>query len=107
LPNIISVIEADFADDYIYIVSEYAEGGSLQKWLAANGGKSVDNRTSRYDYARNPERTGLSSPRGIYSSRHSKPANILIRKGTFCLADFGVHARNQNALDNFAHGRDI
>jgi serine/threonine protein kinase len=40
LPNVISVIEADFVEDYIYIVSEFADGGSLQRWLAANGGKA-------------------------------------------------------------------
>ena len=89
LPNIISVIEADFVDDYIYIVCEYADGGSLQKWLAVNGGKA---RTVReavtiileilngLDYL---HRTG-------FIHRDIKPANILIRKGTFCLADFGV-----------------
>ncbi len=89
LPNVIAVIEADFDEGYIYIVSEYANGGSLQKWLAANGGKagSIDEAVevtleilNGLDYL---HRTG-------FIHRDIKPANILIRKGTFCLADFGV-----------------
>ncbi len=89
LPNVIAVIEADFYEGYIYIVSEYANGGSLQKWLAAHGGKagSIDEAVeitleilNGLDYL---HRTG-------FIHRDIKPANILIRKGTFCLADFGV-----------------
>ncbi len=89
LPNVISVIEADFYEGYIYIVSEYADGGSLQKWLAVNGGKahSIEQAVTivleilnGLDYL---HRTG-------FIHRDIKPANILIRKGTFCLADFGV-----------------
>ena len=89
LPNIISVIEADFAEGYIYIVSEYADGGSLQRWLAANGGKAhtVEQAVeialeilNGLDYLH----------RAGFIHRDIKPANILIRKGTFCLADFGV-----------------
>ena len=89
LPNVISVIEADYYEGYIYIVSEYADGGSLQKWLAARGGKaqSIEEAVSitleilnGLDYL---HRTG-------FIHRDIKPANILIRKGTFCLADFGV-----------------
>ncbi|HSK74679.1 MAG TPA: serine/threonine-protein kinase, partial [Pyrinomonadaceae bacterium] len=89
LPNIISAIEADFVEDYIYIVSEFAEGGSMQKWLAANGGKaeSVEQAVSITLEILNGldhlHRTG-------FIHRDIKPANILIRKGTFCLADFGV-----------------
>ncbi len=89
LPNVISVIEADFVENYIYIVSEYADGGSLQQWLAVNGGKAqsinqaigiISEILNGLDYL---HRTG-------FIHRDIKPANILIRKGTFCLADFGV-----------------
>jgi tetratricopeptide (TPR) repeat protein len=89
LPNVISVMEADYFEGYIYIVSEYADGGSLQRWLAANGGKAwsieqavniVSEILNGLDYL---HRTG-------FIHRDIKPANILIRKGTFCLADFGV-----------------
>lgn len=89
LPNIISVIEADFAEGYIYIVSEYAEGGSLQRWLAANGGKAhtVEQAVEITMEILN----GLDYlHRAGFIHRDIKPANILIRKGTFCLADFGV-----------------
>ena len=40
LQNVISVIEANKFEDYVYIVSEFAEGGSLEKWLKDNGGKA-------------------------------------------------------------------
>jgi len=89
LPNVISVIEADFAENYIYIVSEYADGGSLHEWLAARGGRArtveeavtiILEILNGLDYL---HRTG-------FIHRDIKPANILIRKGTFCLADFGV-----------------
>ena len=40
LPNVISVIEANIFEDYVYIVSDFAEGGSLEKWLKENGGKA-------------------------------------------------------------------
>ena len=89
LPNVIAVIEADFYENYIYIVSEYADGGSLQKWLAANGGKAwkveqavqiILEILNGLDYLH----------RAGFVHRDIKPANILIRKGTFCLADFGV-----------------
>ncbi|MCY7348361.1 MAG: tetratricopeptide repeat protein [Pyrinomonadaceae bacterium] len=89
LPNVISVIEADFAENYIYIVSEYADGGSLQHWLAANGGKanSIEQAVGITLEILN----GLEHlHRAGFIHRDIKPANILIRKGTFCLADFGV-----------------
>ena len=89
LPNIISVIEADYAEDYIYIVSEYAAGGSMQRWLAANGGRA--------DTVEQAIKITLEILNGLshlhrsgFIHRDIKPANILIRKGTFCLADFGV-----------------
>lgn len=89
LPNVISVMEADYAEDYIYIVSEYAEGGSLHEWLAANGGKaqSVNQAIEIVLEILN----GLDFlHRAGFIHRDLKPANVLIRKGTFCLADFGV-----------------
>lgn len=89
LPNVIAVIEADFYDGYIYIVSEYADGGSLQKWLAASGGKA--NSTAQAVEVTLEILNGLDYlHRTGFIHRDIKPANILIRKGTFCLADFGV-----------------
>ena len=89
LPNVISVIEADFYEDYIYIVSEYADGGSLQKWLAVNGGKAPT--TAEAVTITLEILNGLDYlHRAGFIHRDIKPANILIRKGTFCLADFGI-----------------
>ena len=35
LPHIISVIELDRFEDYVYVVSDFADGGSLESWLKA------------------------------------------------------------------------
>ena len=89
LPNIISVIEADFVEDYVYIVSEYADGGSLREWLKKRGGKAES-------IAQAVEIAGqiLNGLKHLHQTgfihRDLKPPNVLIRKGTFCLADFGV-----------------
>src|SRR5262245_13956844 len=40
LPNVVSVIEADKFESYIYIVIEYVDGGSLESWLQRNRGKA-------------------------------------------------------------------
>jgi serine/threonine protein kinase len=89
LPHIVSVIKADKFENYIYIVSEYADGGSLENWLWENGGKA--------ESAERAVQITLEILRGLESMhkqhiahRDVKPANILIKKGIFCLADFGI-----------------
>jgi serine/threonine protein kinase len=88
-PHIVSIIEAGMFKNYIYIVSEFAEGGSLGSWLKANGGKAPS-----YDAA---VEIAIEILRGLESMhkqgivhRDLKPDNILIKNGFFCLADFGI-----------------
>lgn len=87
--NIISVVEAGEFEKYIYIVSEYADGGTLENLLSENGGRA--------ESAEEAVRiileilAGLERMHGAgFVHRDVKPANILIRKNVFCLADFGI-----------------
>lgn len=89
LPNVISVIEANRFEDYVFIVSEFAEGGSLEKWLKANGGKA-----SSHEEAVTITRQILQGLEGMHGEgfvhRDLKPANVLLKRGAFYLADFGI-----------------
>jgi len=89
LPHIISVIELDRFEDYVYVVSDYADGGSLEKYLKTNGGKA---RTEAEAVQIALEiLTGLENLHGKgFVHRDLKPDNILIMNGRFCLADFGI-----------------
>lgn len=89
LPHIISVIELDRFDDYVYVVSDFADGGSLENWLHNNGGKSASQAEA--------VKITLEILRGLenlhekgFVHRDLKPDNILIMNGRHCLADFGV-----------------
>lgn len=89
LPNIISIIEADEFEEYIYVVSEYADGGSLEKQMTATGGRPFP-----IDQAVTITLEVLSGLNSLHQMafvhRDIKPANILIRRGVHCLADFGI-----------------
>ena len=89
LPNVISVIEANFFENYVYIVSDFAESGSLEKWLKENGGKA-----NSVEEAVIITRQILKGLEGMHNAgfvhRDLKPANILIKKGVVYLADFGI-----------------
>ncbi len=89
LPHIISVIELDRFDDYVYVVSDFADGGSLENWLKDNDGKASSQAEA--------VKITLEILRGLenlhekgFVHRDLKPDNILIMNGKFCLADFGV-----------------
>ena len=89
LPHIISVIELDRFEDYVYVVSDFADGGSLEGWLKNNGGKA-----SSETEAINIVLQILTGLENLHEKgfvhRDLKPDNILIMNGKFCLADFGV-----------------
>jgi serine/threonine protein kinase len=88
LPHIISVIELDQFDDYIYVVSDFADGGSLERWLNKNGKASSLDEAVKITLE---ILTGLDRlhEKG-YVHRDIKPDNILITNGSHCLADFGI-----------------
>lgn len=88
LPHIISVIELDQFDDYIYVVSDFADGGSLERWLNKNG------KASSVDEAVKITLEILTGLQKLHEKgfvhRDIKPDNILITNGSHCLADFGI-----------------
>lgn len=89
MPNIISIIEADEFEEYIYVVSEYADGGSLEKKMLASGGKPFP--FEEVIAITLEILSGLNSLHQMsFVHRDVKPANILIRRGVHCLADFGI-----------------
>lgn len=89
LPHIISVIELDRFEDYVYVVSDFADGGSLENWLKNNGGKA-QTETEAVQIALEIL-TGLENLHGKnFVHRDLKPDNILIMNGRHCLADFGI-----------------
>lgn len=86
--NIVPFIEAKNYDGQIIIVSEFADGGSLEDYLKKNGGKlGIQQAESILQDILN----GLEHlhNKGI-GHFDLKPANILIKEGKFCLADFGL-----------------
>lgn len=88
-PNVMSVIDMLVYRQFIIIVSEYAEGGSLKGWLSKHGGK-----------APSPERA-LEMMVGILRGiehlhaksvvhRDLKPDNILLQRNYPRITDFGI-----------------
>ena len=88
LPHIISVIELDRFEDYVYVVSDFADGGSLEKYLNKNGKARTETEAVQIALE---ILTGLENLHGKgFVHRDLKPDNILIMNGRFCLADFGI-----------------
>ncbi len=76
-------------ENYVFIVSEFAEGGSLEKWLKAHNGKA-----NSHEEAVAITRQILQGLEGMHGEgfvhRDLKPANVLLKRGAFYLADFGI-----------------
>jgi formylglycine-generating enzyme required for sulfatase activity len=87
--HIISVIEADIFEQYVYVVSELAEGGALDKYIIRHGGQAKNQ--AEAVKITTDILVGLEQMHGEgFVHRDLKPANILIKKGLHCLADFGI-----------------
>lgn len=93
-PNILGVIEYQVTDDLGYIVTDLAEGGSLEKKIRAVGRQPV--RFSLLEVTRYLEQIALGlyeAHSKIVAHRDLKPANILLAKdGHAMIADFGLAA---------------
>ena len=94
-PNIVSVHEVGLADDFVYIVSDFIEGPSLDNWL-------VDQRPSCRDSARLCAKVSdalhHAHQQGIIH-RDMKPGNILIdRAGEPHITDFGLAKRETSEV---------
>lgn len=88
-PNVMSVIDMLVVGKHVVIVSEYADGGSLNSWLKTNGGKAPT------------EEKALEMMRGILLGiehlhsrsvvhRDLKPDNILLQGNFPRITDFGI-----------------
>ena len=88
-PNVVSLIEADIYDEQVVLVSEYIPDGSLATWLNQHGGKapSIDSACEMIDGVL-AGLAHLHEQRIIH--RDLKPDNILLRRETPRLADFGI-----------------
>ncbi len=88
-PNVMSVLDMLLHKDYIIIVSEFAEGGSLKGWLTQNSGKAPSHEKAL------EMMTGIL--RGIEHlhsksvvHRDLKPDNILLQGNFPRITDFGI-----------------
>jgi tetratricopeptide (TPR) repeat protein len=101
-PNIVSVHEVGLADQFVYIVSDFIEGISLDNWL-------VDQRPSYRDSARLcakvSEALHHAHQQGIIH-RDLKPGNILIdRAGEPHITDFGLAKRETSEVTMTMEGQ--
>ncbi len=98
LPHIISVTELDQFEDYVYVVSDFAEDGSLTQRMKADDGKNCN--VNEAIQITLEILTGLENlhEKG-FVHRDLKPDNVVIMNGKYCLTDFGItrEIRSQSA----------
>lgn len=94
-PNVLPIIDADIYDDQIVIVSEYAEGGSLDDRLKFEGGLSVEQALEITVGILNGLEY-LHDKRIIH--RDIKPQNVLLQGNIPRLADFGISRAMQSTI---------
>lgn len=88
-PNVMPVLDMIVFRDYVIIVSEYADGGSLGDWFSKNGGKSPS-----IDKAIEMMLGILRGIEHLHSRsvihRDLKPDNILLQGNFPRITDFGI-----------------
>jgi len=88
-PNVMSVLDMLVHNDHIIIASEYAEGGSLKKWLSQS-----DGRAPSHEKALEMMTGILSGIEHLHSRnvvhRDLKPDNILLQGNFPRITDFGI-----------------
>lgn len=88
-PNVMPVLDMLVFKDYVIIASEYADGGSLNGWLAQNGGKAPTSEKAlemMVGILRGIEH--LHSRSVVH--RDLKPDNILLQGNLPRITDFGI-----------------
>lgn len=88
LGNIISVVELDRFEDYVYVVSDFAEGGSLENWFKQN--KKAESEVQAVEIVTQILQGLENLHEKGFVHRDLKPDNLLIMNGKLCLADFGI-----------------
>ncbi len=88
-PNVMSVLDMIVHGDYVIIVSEFAEGGSLKRWLTKHGGRAPS-----HEQALEMMTGILSGIEHLHSRnvvhRDLKPDNILLQGNFPRITDFGI-----------------
>src|SRR3954447_6591780 len=88
-PNVMSVLDMLVHNDHIIIANEYAEGGSLKKWLTLSNGKAPS-----HEKALEMMVGILSGIEHLHSRnvvhRDLKPDNILLQNNFPRITDFGI-----------------
>jgi tetratricopeptide (TPR) repeat protein len=101
-PNIVSVHEVGLADEFVYIVSDFIEGLSLDNWLA---GQRPSYRDSARLCVKVSESLHHAHQQGIIH-RDLKPGNILIdRAGEPHITDFGLAKRETSEVTMTMEGQ--
>jgi serine/threonine-protein kinase len=89
-PNIVSVHEVGLADAFVYIVSDFVEGLSLDKWLA---GRRLSHRDAARLCAKVSTAVDCAHQQGIVH-RDLKPGNVMMdRADEPHVTDFGLAKR--------------
>ena len=99
-PNVVTIYDKGFTDEYAYIAMEYFTGGSLKDVI--EGGLTPRQALSLLAQAASAlaeiHRLGIVH-------RDVKPANMMLRAdGTMVLADFGIAKRSEGSIERTAHG---
>jgi tetratricopeptide (TPR) repeat protein len=101
-PNIVSVHEVGLADEFVYIVSDFIEGLSLDNWLAE---QRPSNRDSARLCAQVGEALHHAHQQGIIH-RDLKPGNILMdHMGEPHITDFGLAKRETSDVTMTLEGQ--
>ncbi|XP_006167744.1 MAP/microtubule affinity-regulating kinase 4-like [Tupaia chinensis] len=96
-PNVLRMVEMVDTDHALYLVMEYARGGSLQDHLTLNG--PLGEEEARGIFLQVAEALQYCHRQGV-AHRDLKPANILGNgRGAVKLADFGLSVRFSTGLD--------
>ena len=101
-PNVVSVHEVGLTDEFVYIVSDFIEGVSLDNWLAE---QRLSYRESARLCAKVSDALQHAHQQGIIH-RDLKPGNILIdRAGEPHVADFGLAKRESSEVTMTMEGQ--
>jgi serine/threonine protein kinase len=93
-PNIVKLVEVLHTSNHCYIITEYCEGGTLERY--AQGRQAVEWGSIVHQLAQGCQ--FLSSKNIVH--RDLKPANVFLKDGHWKIGDFGFAKRlpSPNAL---------